>query len=368
MKRHLAFAIRSAFAIRFAFAIVGLLGGSLSGSLPAPGATLKTYQFLSWSVTARSNDQTKQFDRCSAQTAYPSGFTIAFSVDRRYSWSLAFSNPAWDFVAGTTFGVVLRTGERDFLKQAAIATDPQLVEVQLSDPTATFEKLRKATALQVMAGAKTFEFGFGLTGVGQVLSTLMQCVAEQALPAARPVRPGGPNAKPSARAAPALNLNPAANPASNEETATLIGSLMAEARISNFQFLAREETPPEMRGDVVWTSGAVTGTASIVEAPARADELVSTLIGADTRSCRGDYFAGSLPDRTDDSSMTRIFTVCQLRPTTSFVYYLVAPREDGGFYLLATMATTKSPTDTTDQTAKDIDEAIRKALHQATSR
>ena len=122
-----------------------------------------------------------------------------------------------------------------------------------------------------------------------------------------------------------------------------------------------------MRGDVVWTAGAITGTASIIEASPKVDELVSTLIGTDTRSCRGNYFAGSLPDTIDGSSVTRIFTVCQVQSSANFVYYLAAPREGGGFYLLATMATAKSPAETTDQTAKDIDQAIRMALHQATS-
>jgi len=351
MKRHLA------------FAIIGLLGGGLLTGLPASGATLKTYQFLTWSVTARSNDQTKQFDRCSAQTTYPNGVTIAFSVDRRYSWSLAFFNPSWDFVEGTTFGIVLRLSEREFLKESAVATDHQLVEVQLSDPTAAFEKLRKATALQVMAGAMTSEFGFGLAGPANVLSALMQCVAQQTLPATRPARSAGSNPKPTAPLRPALDLNPA----SNEEAATFVGQLLADARISNFRLLARAEIPPGMRGDVVWTAGAITGSVSIIAAPPKVDDLVSTLIGTDTGSCRGNYFAGMLPDTIDGPSVTRIFTLCQVQSTTNFVYYLAAPREGGGLYLLATMATTKSPTETTDLTAKDIDQAIRMTLHQATS-
>jgi hypothetical protein len=349
-------------------AMVCLLGGSLLTARSAPAATLKTYQYMNWSMTARSNDQTKQFDRCSAQTTYANGVTIAFSVDRRYSWGLAFSNPDWDFVEGTTFGIVLRLSAREFIKEDAVATDHQFVEVRLSDPTATFEKLRKATTLQAMAGAKTLEFAFGLAGPAQLLSALMQCVAQQALPPARPVRAPGPNGKTLAPPGAALNLNPAGNPADKDEAATLIGSLLADARISNFQFLAREEIPPGLRGDVVWTAGAVTGTASIAEAPPRVDELVSTLIGNETRSCRGNYFAGALPDTIERSSVTRIFTICQVQSTTNFVYYLAAPREGGGFYLLATMATTKSPSETTDKTAKDIDEAIRMALHQATSR
>jgi len=353
---------RFAFAIRFVCALLGLLGWSLSTGRTATAATLKTYQFMTWTVTARSDDQTRQFDRCSAQTTYPNGVTIAFSVDRRYSWGLALSNPAWDFVEGTTFGIVLRLSERDFLKQDAVAVDHQFVEVQLSDPTATFDKLRKATSLQVMAGAKTFEFGFGLTGPGNVLSTLMQCVAQQVLPAARPARPAGANVKPSTPPRAALNLNPASNPAGPAEAATLVDGLLAEARIYNFQYLAREEIPTGMRGDVVWTAGAVTGTASIVEAPPLVDEVFSTLIGNDTRSCRGNYFAGTLPDPTDGTSVTRLFTACQVQSMTSFVHYLAAPRAGGGFYLLATMATAKSATDAVDQTAKDIEEAIRKAL------
>jgi hypothetical protein len=162
---------------------------------------------------------------------------------------------AWDFIEGTTFGIVLRLSEREFLKENAVATDHQSVEVQLSDPAATFEKLRKAMALQVMAGAKTFEFDFGLAGPANVLSALMQCVAQQLPPAARPARPAGPNVKPSAPPRPALDLNPAGNLAgniaSNDEAATLVDRLLAEARISDVQVLAREKIPPGMRGDVV---------------------------------------------------------------------------------------------------------------------
>jgi hypothetical protein len=56
-----------------------------------------------------------------------------------------------------------------------------------------------------------------------------------------------------------------------------------------------------------------------------------------------------------------------VQSATSFVYYLASPRDGGGFYVLATMAATKSPAETTDQTARDIDQAIRMALHQITS-
>src|SRR5258708_19937888 len=109
MKRHLAFAVY------FVLAIMGLLGGSLLTGRSAPGATLKTFQFLGWSVSARSNDQTRQLDRCSAQTTYPNGVTLAFSVDRRYSWSLALSNPGWHFVDATTFSIVLPLIHPQFL-------------------------------------------------------------------------------------------------------------------------------------------------------------------------------------------------------------------------------------------------------------
>src|SRR5260370_24813893 len=102
-----------------------------------------------------------------------------------------------------------------------------------------------------------------------------------------------------------------------------------------------------MQGDVVWTAGGVTGTASIIEAPPKVDEFVSTLIGTDTRNCRGLYFAGPLADTIDGSSVIRIFTVCQEQSATSFVYYLAAPRDAAVFYLLATMATTKPPASTT---------------------
>ena len=212
-----------------------------------------------------------------------------------------------------------------------------------------------------MAGAKTFEFGFGLTGPGNVLSTLMQCVAQQAQPAARPVRSAGANVKPSAPPRAALNLNPASGPAGPAEAATLVDSLLAEAQISNFQY-------PGPRGNSARNArrrrldrGAVTGTASIIEAPPLVDEVFSTLIGNDTRAAVAATIRRNAADTTGGAPVTRIFTACQVQSMTSFVHYLAA-RTPAGFYLLATMATARSATDAVDLTAKDIEAAIRKAL------
>src|SRR5262245_15948167 len=98
--------------------VVSLLSGVAAGAAsaaPAPGAR----QVGTWSGGPQFDARTRQFERCSATQSNGSGTNITFSLDRRFTWGLGFSNPAWTFISGHSLGLILTLGKSDQLRQDA---------------------------------------------------------------------------------------------------------------------------------------------------------------------------------------------------------------------------------------------------------
>jgi hypothetical protein len=118
---------------------------------------------------------------------------------------------------------------------------------------------------------------------------------------------------------------------------------------------------PELKADAVWVAADVIGTINVFPTIATKDldEVRSIIIGGDAKTCKGTFFSGSIPDDGKDNQLTRVFTTCQVKETSTS-YYLAVPRKAGGVYILRTM-TTAGP----EKPAKEADASIRKAVFSA---
>src|SRR4051794_15589797 len=74
----------------------------------------KVFTVAHWSAIAYFNDKNKQLEYCSASSTNKDGMTIAYAVDRRFVWKLAFSSPAWDLMVGHTINITLKVGEEQY--------------------------------------------------------------------------------------------------------------------------------------------------------------------------------------------------------------------------------------------------------------
>jgi len=321
------------------------------------------FRISDWVGRAYWNQQEKQFDHCSAQLTNADKITIIYSLDRHYTWRLDLSSPAWNFTKGASFPVTFGLGNRRYFRQRAVATDAQLMRVQLPDSLTIFESLRRIIQIELVAGGLTSQFN--MTFSNQVLTALTRCV----------VRYGASSRSRSAIAAWLKSSISAAaavssDPAIGNEAAALATNVMTEAAIPKAASLKPDEFPAGVTGDAVWKAGTILFTVSILpqnEAPEISD-LPYLIIGGDAQKCRGDFFSGAMLDVIESLRVARAFINCQTQQATTSVYYLAVPRKQGGLYLLSTITSGFELAVPGEQTARDIDSKIRASITMALSK
>ena len=92
----------------------------------------------------------KELDHCAAQLTNTDKLSIIYSLDADFVWSLEISSPAWNFVKGASFPVTFGLGNNGYFRQQAVATEAQLVRVQLPDSLTAFESLRRIIQFDLM--------------------------------------------------------------------------------------------------------------------------------------------------------------------------------------------------------------------------
>src|SRR5258707_13842716 len=126
---------------RFLF-ITNVLASSALGC-PGAAAAARPFQIENWSGAAYFNDQSKQFERCSASRKAANGAAMSYSIDRNLRWSLSISNENWSLYPGLALNVALKLDERTLqARGAGIGKDG--FEVQVEDDIALFSSLQTA--------------------------------------------------------------------------------------------------------------------------------------------------------------------------------------------------------------------------------
>src|SRR5262249_4181906 len=198
--------------------------------------------------------RTRQFERCAASLNNGSGTTLTISIDRNFGWGLGFSNPAWSFGKGHSFGLILTIGKQYQIRQTALAVGVDRLEMQLDDSLALFARLRVLPHLKATAGGMVVSFE--LRDSEEIMSALAQCALQQSLPARSAKSKGAPR---PVDPLPAL----AQTDAMRAEASGIAADLLSFADISGARVLASNETPDDVRAHAVWRTGHVTGTVSI---------------------------------------------------------------------------------------------------------
>jgi hypothetical protein len=253
---------------------------NLSSSGIAYAASDGTFRISDWVGRAYWNKQEIQLDHCSAQLTNADKITIIYSLDRQYVWSLEISSPAWNFIKGASFQVAFELGDRGYLRMRSVATEAQLVQVQLPDSLSIFESFRRVIQTRFIAGGLTSNFD--LTYNNQVLTALTKCVLRY-------------GASSRSRAAIAAWLKSSVGPKSStnndvsihNEASALATNIMSEAAIPNAASIPQNEVPVDLTGDAFWKLGKILFTVSILSHETSAvDDLPSLIIGGDAQKCQ----------------------------------------------------------------------------------
>jgi len=319
-----------------------------------------TFRIFDWAGRVSWNKQDKQLDHCSAQLTNANGITIVYSLDRHYVWGLEFSSPTWNFTKGASFPLNLKVGDHGYFRFRAVASETNLVHLELPDSLAVFDSLRRAIQVGFAAGGMTS--GFDLTYGPQVLMALTKCVARYET-----------SQRYHKEVAAWLKTFPTAKPGTaddagvRKEAGALAANVMTEARIPNAASLPQADVPPGVAGDAFWKVGNIIFSVAILQQQDMASfgTLPDLIIGAESIKCRGDLFSGGMIDVIGKTQAARVITNCVTPQTNSTNYYLVIPRKRGGVYILTTelrgfeIAVPGAPT------AEEIDDRVRGSINVA---
>ena len=281
---------------------------------------------------------TKQFEYCTASTTNAQGIVISYSIDRQYRWRLAFANPTWSFSQGYALNMLLRLGEKNFLRARATVNANRMLDVQTDDDLALFPALWSASMLQVTAGGLRFEFE--LAGSNGVFAALVDCIRQRSVRA-------------TAKNVPTFVTVDAA---AREEARSLAAEILSFARIRDAQIL------PQVAGS--WRAGLVTSTLDLVRVKGaeKMRDFVAHLIRDELGKCREGVFLVWALEEVDRTELGRMFVICPRSEGTTFSYLMAATRPQGGHYILRSSALGGGFGGVLQQSVEEMDAKLRPAF------
>lgn len=306
-----------------------LFVASLAAIIAAASAKadkIEQYTVAGWSAGAYAYDGTRDFSHCAMSATYNSGIMLMFSVDRSFTWNIAFANTAWRLTVGDRYPIQMFVDGRGPINATAEARGADFVVVPVDDNGHLFQRFRKGYVLRVLAAGQVFEFN--LDGTSRGLASLVDC-------ASRYVAFQGTNnsTNPFAATTPVTT----SSPDFRTEATTILANLLSTAGATGYHIMEREETPEDFANNhVVWTGAEYLGTLNVEPNSwdGGAEALLSAFLSRDAQSCNGDY--GS---KRGDKSATNGFddaaavSICRIGTDTFVGFYSVFPRSKGGYYI-----------------------------------
>lgn len=155
------------------------------------------------------------------------------------------------------------------------------------------------------------------------------------------------------------------------EATTLVANILSQGDLNGFRILTSKEVqelniPALSKWHVVWKAENGLGVmriipSNIAKSPSPA-ELATAVVADDSRVCtKGKLASGTSPDDKSPGT-TRLFVACKTDTTAWETHYIVAARDDGGYYLFGTFGLSKSEDAAADVT--HVDGLLRAAVFQ----
>ncbi len=292
----------------------------------APAANVRNaFRVSNWSGGAYFDDQTKAFDRCAAALSSAEGTSVSYSVDRDYRWRVTLSNPAWNFVKGSTQGVSLKIGDVDTMSATATALDKSTLNIETRDQLVFFARLRVARQLRIVMGGLLL--GFSLDGGEETLSALTQCVLRST------------RYSPNAKSISTIFEDHKTNEARAKEAGAIVTKIIEYARVAGSQVLPTGETFSFLPADAAWKVGLVVAGLTILDMPLPKERVAEAAVAHTLKDCRGGFFFNSQADELNKVPVERVFVSCQTIDTTTSGFSLIVPRPQAGSYVLTVVST-----------------------------
>jgi hypothetical protein len=304
--------------MKFLWLLVSLLVGFPS---QPEAAVVRTFQVGNWSGAAYAS-QSGSFSHCAAGMKFRSNITMLFSINKDFVWTLALHNAAWVFQSGQHVTLTLALDKTPPMKQRAEAFDRSGIIITLDDDADLFRRFKASKRIKISGVKETFEFE--LTRMNELFSRLLACVKQHQGPSDMPVAQN-----------PFITTEQGGDEIVAEATA-FAASLLSDAKISGYRFLAPDENKL-LEGDARWiVPGSGLGSVRIFpDIGIDAQRTLSRqLVASNARACDGKFGSGLMPD--DEKGSGGAFVICDLGEVTFVIYFFSIPRVAGGAYVVST--------------------------------
>lgn len=335
--------------------------GSVIATVPAvaneiPGSHENV---LGWQVAAY-DDGAGHFTHCGMSIPYRSGITMYYAIFANYQWRLAWSHPSWNLTPNQHVPISVVIDGRAPINLTAFAINRSLAAVDLPPTAGVFDLMRRGYQMKVYAVGN--EYGFNLDGTYAALTAVASCVG-------RFVRPPQPPAPMTGSTPPTpAPATPAALTAEERlEATTLVANLLSQGDLAGYRILStkevQESAPSLANWHVVWQAEGVVGAMKILPKGVvnAATTISSAMIADDSRGCGGQFASGTTPDDKSKGTI-RSFAACKTDKLSWETHYIIVPRDEGGFYVFATIG--KSDTQVAAPKVDHADGLLRAAVFQ----
>jgi hypothetical protein len=302
-----------------------------------------------WRGGAYTNNNPGQFTSCVASAPYKSGILLLVTVDAAYRWSLGFAHEQWQLTPDEVFPIDLIFDGQAKVPVVAKALSHDQVVVPMPSNSALITQFRKAAMMSAVAKGRLFQFN--LTGTGQLMPSLANCVATVK---AKGVANAGDftvaPAPKTAAAPPATGGSLKAEPPQPSaadiqiEAIGLASNFILKTSLRNPRVLSRAETPPELANGAAWKSDEASGFVRIIppQPNLKGLDVTAAVIAADAKDCKGKFASARKSELIDSDVVFHGMVSCEDSDGARLANYFIVPRPKGGFVMFSVMSSMKN--------------------------
>lgn len=334
------------------FLVLGLLGSDAF----AFERTVGNWQIYPWA------DEKGQVAFCGMSARYVSGISLTFALFTNGQWAIAFEHPDWRLQPGQKYRVSYAIDRNSPRIGDAEAVGEKMVILRLPDGADAFTAFQRGRRLSVNAAAEQLQFD--LADTSSALAAADQCVSESArLNAARagsgnPFAAESPNARSSgSQRQPSQQLH--RRPELDAEAMTFTSNIVSMAGFQGARFNVPDANDAP---NAEWRAENVYGAVIIRPDVQSAESFISQILFADAGSCAGKFASGSLGD--EGTALRRVFTMCETPQQRMEIQYILAPRRQGGYWLIAILEDQGTASEAADRVFPIMVEAMKAAEKQ----
>ncbi len=146
---------------------------------PANADNSATRPFIDgrWHGDAATHTDSSRFKECWASTAFADGTVLTLAENRNASWTLRFSNPAWQLVDSGNASMMVQVDFYPNLNVSTRTDGTTLLEIEITGDDPLLDFVENGHSIKLNSNG--FNKVYDLEGSAKVIERIRKCVSEQ---------------------------------------------------------------------------------------------------------------------------------------------------------------------------------------------